>query len=143
MKSLVFLTMITGLFVSCNLSPKQITYGTDACHYCNMNIVDRHHASQIVTSKGKAYKYDAIECMLNSIGDEFKNTEVSLYLTADFNQPGQLTDATQAWYLISDQISSPMGANLSAFKDEKFAQQAMEKFTGKIFSWEEIQNHLK
>ncbi|MBK5214387.1 MAG: nitrous oxide reductase accessory protein NosL [Flavobacteriaceae bacterium] len=143
MKSFIFLGIITALLISCNVSPQQIEYGTDACHYCNMTIVDRQHASQVVTTKGKAFKYDAIECMIHSSQEELKDTKIALYLVADFNQPGQLMDATSASYLVSNQISSPMGANLSAFENEKAAQKTKEKFTGELFSWEEIQNHLK
>jgi copper chaperone NosL len=143
MKRFFFLGIITILLVSCNVSPQHIEYGTDACHYCNMTIVDRQHAAQLVTTKGKAFKYDAIECMVHSLQDDMKDTEMALYLAADFNQPGQLMDATMASYLVSEQISSPMGANLSAFENEKSAQKAKDKFTGEIFSWEEIQNHLK
>lgn len=143
MKNFIFLGIISTLLISCNVSPQPIDYGTDACHYCNMTIVDRQHASQLVTTKGKAYKYDAIECMVHSLQDELKAAEIALYLTADFNQPGQLMDATMASYLVSDQISSPMGANLSAFENEMAALKAKEKFTGELFSWEEIQNHLK
>lgn len=143
MKRFLIVGIISILLVSCNTKPEQIEYGTDACHFCNMTIVDRQHASQIVTSKGKAFKYDAIECMLNSLNDDMSDSEIAHYLVADFNQPGQLMDATLSSYLISDQISSPMGANLSAFENEKAAQKAKEKFTGEIFSWEAIQNHLK
>ncbi len=143
MKRFILLVIITALLISWNASPQNIEYGTDACHYCNMAIVDRQHASQVVTTKGKAFKYDAIECMIHSLQDELKETEIALYLTADFNQPGQLMDATKATYLVSPQISSPMGANLSAFEQEKAASKAKEKFTGELFSWEEIQIHLK
>ena len=143
MKHFFFLGIITALLVSCNVSPQHIEYGSDTCHYCNMTIVDRQHASQVVSTKGKAFKYDAIECMVHSLQDDMKDTEIALYLVADFHQPGQLMDATTASYLISDQISSPMGANLSAFENEKVGLKAQEKFTGELYSWEEIQKHLK
>ena len=142
MKHFILITFISGLLISCNVGPQPIEYGTDACHFCNMTIVDRHHASQIITTKGKAYKYDAIECMVHSLHDDLKDTEIALYLTTNFRQPGELMDAKMASYLVSDQISSPMGANLSAFDSEISAQTVQEKFTGKVFSWEEIQNHL-
>ncbi len=143
MKRFIFLGIITALLISCNASPQPIAYGTDACHYCNMTIVDRQHASELVTKKGKAFKYDAIECMVHSLQDELKNTEIAWYLTADFNEPGQLMDATMATYLVSDKISSPMGANLSAFGNKMAAQKGKEKFTGELFSWEDIQNQLQ
>ncbi len=143
MKNFIFLGIVTALLTSCNVSPQQIEYGTDACHYCNMTIVDRQHASQLVTTKGKAYKYDAIECMVNSLQGELKDTEIALYLTADFRKPGQLMDATMATYLVSEQVPSPMGANLSAFENENAALKGQEEFTGQLFSWEEIQNQIK
>ncbi|AFL79669.1 putative lipoprotein involved in nitrous oxide reduction [Aequorivita sublithincola DSM 14238] len=143
MKQFSFLVIITLLFASCNITPESINYGSDACHFCNMTIVDRQHASQLVTAKGKAYKYDAIECMVHSLQDEFKDTEMAHYLVADFLQPGELIDATKASYLVSEQVQSPMGANLSAFVNTIAGQKAQEKFTGDVFSWKEIQDHLK
>ena len=143
MKHFILLAIISSLLISCNVSPQQIEYGTDSCHFCNMTIVDRQHASQIVTSKGKAFKYDAIECMVHSLQDELKDTEIGLYLVADLNQPGELIDATKASYLISEKLQSPMGANLSAFLNDEAVQRAQGKFTGKIYSWKEIQDHLK
>jgi copper chaperone NosL len=136
------LVLISVLFAACNVSPQPINYGSDVCHYCNMTIVDRQHASQMVTAKGKAYKYDAIECMVHSLQDEFKNTEMAHYLAADFQQPGTLIDASKASYLVSEKLQSPMGANLSAFQNEEEAQKAQEKFTGEIYSWEQLQIHL-
>ena len=140
---IIQLVIISLLFTACNVNPEPINYGSDACHFCNMTIVDRQHASQMVTAKGKAYKYDAIECMVHSLQDEFKSIEMAHYLVADFNQPGELIDAIKASYLVSEKLQSPMGANLSAFQNAEAGQKAQEKFTGKIFSWNEIQDHLK
>ena len=143
MKRFMLLVIVNIVLVSCNVSPQPIEYGSDACHFCNMTIVDRQHASQLVTKKGKAYKYDAIECMIHSLQDEFKDTEMAYYLTSDFDQPGEMLDATQSTYLVSEKISSPMGANLSSFLNEIAAQEIRDKFTGELFSWEEIQARLK
>ena len=143
MKQFIFIGILSLIFSSCNVKPEPINYGTDACHFCGMTIVDKQHASQIVTSKGKPYKYDAIECMVHSIQDEFKKTEMAHYVVADFDQPGELIDATKAFYLVSENLRSPMGANLSSFNSENNANKAQQKFTGKTYSWKEIQQHLK
>ena len=79
-----------------------------------MTIVDPKHAAQIVTTKGKAFKYDAIECMLNHL-KAWDQAPVELYLVSDYSDSHKLIDAHVAHYLISEDISSPMGANLSAF----------------------------
>lgn len=143
MKNNILIALLSVFLFSCNVAPQPITYGTDACHFCNMTIVDRQHASQLVNSKGKAYKFDAIECMVHSLQDEFKPEEIALFLVADFNKPGEWLDANSASFLVSEQIASPMGANLSAFEDQDVAQKMLEKFTGKRYSWKEIQEHLK
>ncbi|MEO5790088.1 MAG: nitrous oxide reductase accessory protein NosL [Gelidibacter sp.] len=143
MKQFIFLGIISLLLASCSAEPQPINYGSDACHYCEMTIVDKQHASQLVTSKGKAYKYDAIECMVHSLQDEFATTEMAHYLVADLNQPGELIDATKASYLISENLQSPMGANLSAFLNAEAGKKAQEKFTGKTYTWKEIQDHLR
>lgn len=138
----VVLSLTLLLLVACQVEPQKIEYGTDACHFCDMTIVAPQHASQMVTSKGKAYKYDAIECMVHSLQDEFKDTEMAYILVADFDRPGELINASDAGYLVSEEIKSPMGENLSAFNGKEAAEKAKEKFTGKVFTWEEIKKHL-
>ncbi len=140
---IIQLLLISVLFAACNVSPQPIAYGSDACHFCNMTIVDKQHASQLVTAKGKAFKYDAVECMIHSLQDEFKSTEMAYYLVSDFNKPGELMDATKASYLVSEKLQSPMGANLSAFLNADSGAKAQEKFTGNLYTWTTIQEHLK
>ena len=118
-------------------------YGSDACHLCEMTIVDKQHSAQIVSCKGKAYKYDSIECMIRSTQKSMKDTDISLYLVADFSKPGELVNAKNATYLISENILSPMGANLSAFSSSGDAKDTQEEFSGKLYSWDEIQAHFR
>ncbi|MCB0620489.1 MAG: hypothetical protein KDC41_17650, partial [Saprospiraceae bacterium] len=51
------------LFLACRPAPQPIEYGSDLCDYCKMTIVDRQHAAEAVTGKGRAYRFDAIECL--------------------------------------------------------------------------------
>ena len=61
------------LTISCKVEPEAIEYGKDQCSFCEMNIVDKTHAAQYVTKKGKQFKFDAIECMVNDLNE--KNEE--------------------------------------------------------------------
>ncbi len=141
-KQFVLLFLPVLFLLACNISPQPINYGEDACHYCTMTIVDQQHAAQIVTDKGKAYKFDAIECELNYL-KENEDINPELYLVSDFMNPGQLIDATKATYLISKNIPSPMGAYLSAFQTKEAADKTKMKYKGKLYTWEEILNHFK
>jgi len=140
-KQFVFLFLPVLFLLACNISPQPINYGEDACHYCTMTIVDHQHAAQIVTDKGKAYKFDAIECMLNYLREN-KNVNPELYLVTDFMNPSELIDATKATYLISKNIPSPMGAYLSTFQTKEAANKTKMKYEGKLYTWEEILDHF-
>ena len=136
------LVLLLILVVSCNVSPKPIDYGNDGCYFCKMTIVDKLHAAEIVTHKGKIYKFDATECMIN-FKDEFDTTEIKLYLSNDYAEPEALTDATQATFLISKNVPSPMGAFLSAFKNKTDAENVQSTKGGELYSWDELLKHFK
>ncbi|MCB0460149.1 MAG: nitrous oxide reductase accessory protein NosL [Flavobacteriaceae bacterium] len=139
-----FFIMLWGVLIlntSCSIEPKKIEYGSDACHYCKMTIVDQQHAAEIVTKKGKAFKYDAIECMMNDMEDKDFN-EIGLFLVTDYVTPENLVDATKATYLISKHIQSPMGANLSAFEEQSKVQEFVKDDEDKVFTWEELQKYF-
>ena len=141
MRTIYFLAIIMLVFISCEVKHQPIIYGSDACEYCQMTIVDRQYASQLVNENGKAYNFDAIECMIN-YSEENKDKDYQLYLTNNFENQGTLIDAKTATYLISPNISSPMGANLSAFISEKAAQQAKEKYDGELYNWNSINKKI-
>jgi len=136
--SVLFLTALS----SCKVEPEPINYGQDACHYCKMNIVDNQHASEFVTSKGKVYKFDAIECMVNQM-KTFEEAPIELLLVCDYSQPGELCDANSATFLISNKIASPMGAYLSAFKDQKVAETKQGEKGGELFTWTQLLEKFK
>ena len=130
------------MLVSCNVSPQAIDYGSDGCHFCKMTIVDKVHAAEIVTKKGKVYKFDATECMINFMND-FDASEIELYLSNNYTEPEQLIDAKRATFLISKNIPSPMGAYLSAFKNKADAEKMQSEKGGDLYSWEELLVHFK
>ena len=126
---------------SCSITSQEITYGKDACHFCKMNIVDQQHASEVVSKKGKIFKYDSIECLLQ---DEKNNQveKVAMYLVMDYYKPNTFIDATKATFLISENIPSPMGAYLSAISSKERAVKLQSSEQGTLYSWEEIQKQF-
>ncbi|RSC94798.1 nitrous oxide reductase accessory protein NosL [Tenacibaculum singaporense] len=132
-----FYGCMTVLLLSCKIAPKEIQYGTDMCHSCQMTIVEKTHASEIVTKKGRAYKYDAIECMLQDL-DKRDVSKIELFLVTDYSNPATLIKAKEATFLVSKEIKSPMGANLSAFANKEAIN-----VPGQQFNWDEINDYIK
>jgi len=138
----LFVAIALLVVVSCEVSPKPIAYGSDGCHFCSMTIVDRQHAAEIVTKKGKAFKFDAVECMMNHLKDIDVST-VELFLVNDYLAPGELIDAKKTTFLISKDIPSPMGEYLSAFQSRVEAENIETENNGKLYSWEELLTRFK
>lgn len=137
MKLILSLILISLLLASCTVEESPIVFGKDACHYCMMNIVDKQHAAEIVTQKGKPFKYDAIECMMRDILERDESS-IALFLMTDYFAPGKLVDATESTYLISENLPSPMGANLTGFQSKSKAEEVHKAKGGTLYSWNEL-----
>lgn len=140
MKKLL-LVLFSVLLWACSPSPKPIQYGTDKCDFCRMTIVDPPFAAELVTDKGKVYKFDAIECMIQ-YRQSRPETDFALQLVNDYLQEGTLHAANSCTYLVSPKLPSPMGANLSAFVDRASAQGFHQEKGGQLYSWEALLAHL-
>jgi copper chaperone NosL len=74
---------------------------------------------------------------------DFEASEIKLHLSNHYTEPEALIDATQATFLISENVPSPMGAFLTAFKTKDAAKIVLNEKGGKLYSWDELLNHLK
>lgn len=142
MKKYTVIFTVFLLVLSCISTPKPIVYGSDGCHFCRMTIVDKQHAAQIMTKKGRTYSFDASECMLNHL-KEIDQTTIAIFLVNDYSKPGATIDATKATYLISRNIPSPMGEYITAFASMDAAKYAQEENQGELLTWVELQSRFK
>ena len=123
--------------MSCQPTPRAINFGTDMCAYCKMSVVDGKFASQLVSKKGKIFVFDAIECMVPFL-NETKNTEYTYQLVCAFDDPGEMMNAETLTYIISENIPSPMGKNLSAYSKLSIAEEMISTKGGELYNWEEL-----
>ena len=134
--------LVAITFTSCQVDTEEIAFEHDQCNYCKMSIVDRRHAAQFVTKKGKQYKYDSIECMVHALNENNDIGLPALLKVADY-ETRKMTDAGKATYLISPEIRSPMGEFLSAFETQEKAILAQKQHSGTLYSWDELKQFLK
>lgn len=132
MKKIIYLLVLI-LFTACSSEPQPIDYGKDNCDFCEMTIVSKAYAAQAVSEKGKQYKYDAIECMMNHQLQH--NYDMPVNLVANFEKPGTMINVNEANFVINDSIKSPMGGNLAAFKQESAVVNTESEDS---FNWQEL-----
>lgn len=131
------------LLIACTPEPKPIDYGLVPCSFCKMTIVDRQHAAEAVTKKGRVYQFDAIECMINYLDQAGNDGDYAFLLVNDYAAPGELVDARTSTFLISPQLPSPMGAFLSAFAGETAAREMQVAKGGDLYDWTTLRAHFK
>lgn len=139
---LLIILFLMSVISSCSIEPKPIIFGSDQCNYCKMNIVDKLHAAQFVTKKGKQFKFDAIECMVNQVED-IDESSIAKLMVSNYGDFGVMIDAKLARYLISPQIKSPMGANLSAFDKSNNLDQIIKQYSGDLYDWDQLKKQLR
>lgn len=138
--SLVISTLVaaSGL-TSCEPKPETIQWGKEECAHCKMNIADNRFAAQMLTAKGKAYKFDAIECMAGFINDgKIGKSDIHSLWVIDYDNPGTFLNAQKSFFLQSPELRSPMSLNLAAFANSKAVQAAQKKVGGKEFYWDGV-----
>ena len=131
------------LLGSCGVpTPRPIKYGEDACHYCQMIIVQAPFTAQLLEKKGKIRVYDAIECMVEDyrIG---RPEDVYRCVVALYDKPSSFIDASKAAYLQSAGIPSPMAANISAYTNKTEALNKRLKNEGQVYDWQGLQEYLR
>lgn len=129
--------MVLGLFSACSIEKRDIRYGTEACEFCKMIIVNQQFATELVTKKGKVHVYDSIECLLNDRSHRGWD-DVALIYVSDYTSPGTLIAAESSFFLQSENIPSPMGENLSAFPQEEPARRMQTEKGGTLYHWPEL-----
>jgi len=140
---LISFLSIALLVSSCKVEPKKIKYGNDHCYNCDMTVVSKTHAAEFVTKKGRSYMFDAAECLVWKLAKDNNEMDMEYIFVSDYAHPGNLIDAKTATYLISKNLKSPMGANLSAFKTAESAKKAQSMHSGKLYSWSELKEKIK
>lgn len=124
---------------ACNTEPDEIKFGTDQCALCRMNISEVKFGAEIVTKKGKIYKYDGAECMMNALSlGNISYEDAAGFYVVDAANPKQLTNALNASYLISEKLPSPMGANLSCYSNKADAEAMQKQYGGELKTWDEL-----
>ncbi len=125
---------------SCTQATEPIRYGKDACEFCKMTIVDKRYAAEIVTDKGKTFKFDDLSCMVKYMKiNKLDESTLAFLVVNDYNAPGELIDVKTAVFLSSKDFRSPMRGDVAAFSPKSFATANKAEFAqAKMLTWKEV-----
>jgi copper chaperone NosL len=140
----VFATLMMVLFAGCTPKAEEIVLGKDSCAECKMTIADPKFGGEIVTKKGKVFKFDDTHCIaafLKRRGVELSDIHETLFVNYDNNK--EFVDVRMAEFVISSNLKSPMGGNAAAFRDKKTAEKKSAEIEGsRTTNWSTLYNIL-
>jgi copper chaperone NosL len=128
------------LFVSsCTTKPEAFNIGKDNCDDCKMTIMDNKFGGEIITKKGRTYKFDDAHCLAHFIkAGNIKKEDISQTVFADYQKGNSFLDAQTAQFVISEELKSPMNSNAAAFENKNAAEQKAKETKGTIKNWDEL-----
>jgi len=101
-----------------------------------MVISDFQYAAEIV-EKRKVHKFDDIGCMLAYAQTNNLNYEKARFWVMDFNSTTWIK-GEEAHFVISQEIHTPMGHGIIAFKDLIKAKEFADKTGGEVMQFESV-----
>jgi len=142
--SLGLIIILLFALTSCSSQPEPINYGHDECDFCRMQISDNRYGCELITDKGKVFKFDEAGCMIeyalveNLIGDANQK-----FLVTDFAVPETFIDANNGFYVHNENFRSPMGLNVMAFDSEVSRQKFVAENSGHLLNWIDVIEMVK
>ena len=125
--------------------PPAIRYGEDTCTHCNMIISDPRYAAgyahEISSGYYESLAFDDIGDLLTDLGEHPERHIVAWYVH-DYESEEWL-DATTAYYVISEQIMSPMGHGIAAHATQAAAEQMAQAKGGQVYDWQALLTQAK
>jgi copper chaperone NosL len=110
-----------------------------------MTIMDSKYGCELVSKKGKIFKFDDLSCMVKymKINGE-TSTDFAHIVVNQFDKPGELIETSTAFFLKSPKYQSPMMGNIASFTRLETVDKAIEKDTLAVeYTWDELLNTLK
>jgi len=126
---------------SCSTQPQPFNYGKDVCDNCKMTIVDPKFGGEIITKKGKVYKFDDVACMIHFVrSGSLQEAEILQKLFINFQKQNDFIDVNKAFLLVSPELKTPMGGNAAAFISQQEAEKMKNTAVGEVMNWNDVLN---
>jgi copper chaperone NosL len=124
---------------SCNTKPEAFNYGKDICADCSMTIMDPKFGAELITDKGKIYKFDDAHCVLEFIkSSKVKPADIAQTVFIDYENNKNFLDVESLFFVVSPQLKSPMNSNAAAFSNKQNAEKVATETKGVVKTWEEL-----
>ncbi|HEY2347757.1 MAG TPA: nitrous oxide reductase accessory protein NosL [Puia sp.] len=134
---IIFLQIL--LISACNPKAEPLIMGRDNCAFCTMTLGDTRFGAEIITQKGKIYKFDDAHCALSFLESaKLNRSQVKDIYFTDFSNGHSLIKSDDALFLNSEKLHAPMGGHISSFSNRDSLNLVMQEYSGSVLRWDEL-----
>lgn len=131
--------MLLLVTMGCKTGPTDIRFGKDVCDHCKMVIMDKKFGGEIITTKGKCFRFDDTKCLVAFSKTEAVGTaNIEATYLLDYYGTGNLLCTDSCYIMSSSNLHGPMGGNVVAFKDETSLNKAISELKGTSMTKDEL-----
>ncbi len=124
---------------SCSSGPEPIKTGTDNCYFCKMTISDVRFGAELITTKGKIYKFDDVHCIVSYLRTkDVEPQDIKNVYLSNFCKDHQLINVNKCSLLKSENLKSPMGGNTAAFDNRDSLLKIQQLYPGDPVNWNDL-----
>lgn len=132
------------LLSSCAAQPEKFNYGKDICHSCKMGIIDPKFGCELITKKGKVYKFDDVICLHRFLkAGTIPAEEIKQTVVINYEKQQDFLAVSKVIFVVAPEVRSPMGSNAAAFADKDAAERFNASLHGKLKTWTELTNEQR
>lgn len=133
---IIFFSFFT--LISCGSNePTPIKLNSDSCDFCKMTISNSKFSAELITNKGRIYKFDDPSCMIKYSKQTTNLVNVKMYIN-DFLTESKFVQVEKGFYLKGGTISAPMRGNFVCFSTNDEAKNYQQKLNAENTTWKEI-----
>lgn len=139
MKNSIYV-LFSLILLSCNTQPQPLIAGRDECSFCKMPVADTKFGAEIITQKGKLYKFDDIGCMINFLkAGLIKEEKVKNLFVVNYSDNQKFLNVNEAVFLKSPGFRTPMNSEIAALASHSEAKSLIKDFPGELLTWKQLQ----
>jgi copper chaperone NosL len=130
-------------FNSCSTKPAPFAFGKDTCEDCKMTIIEPRFGAEIITKKGRVFKFDDVHCLANYLQkNKINKADIGQTLFIDYDKENNFIESSAAFFVTSPQLKSPMNSNSAAFATKDAADKKAVENGGSVSNWSNLQPKL-
>lgn len=124
---------------ACGVAPQPLQVGAEECAHCRMVVAEPQFAAQALNAKGKAFSFDAVECLAAWVNSgELPMDDLHSAWVADHAAPHDWVRVEEATFLRTPAVHTPMGMGMVAHRDASQALRMQAQRGGEILRWDEV-----